>query len=371
MPELDVAGAVLETIARHTGASSLSFALPLQPLEGGFSGQGIYAFRLEDPPAGFAGYLVLRLMQDDDRSRRESVVQAAVAELGFPTPGVRLAGEGGGALGVPFLIMDRARGGSLLVGLRGREKARAFRRIPVHLAAVMARLHELSPEAIQKRLTDRGWASDAIGVDSVLREIESLTRPVGIESFEAGLNWLDSQRPEPAAACLCHGDLHPQNLMLADGEVTAVLDWTNARIAEPILDVVYTAQLLEQMPIAVPWLPRPLIDALGRRTSRRFLDTEDDVHAKQNLRLPERTRVEIEVRSSDYIYAFRIPAFGVNQMAVPDLVFTAEFETPETSVHPLMGDQLCGYAHRSLRGFVIIEPKRDFQRWQVKRGIDS
>ena len=284
MPELDVAGAVLETIARHTGASSLSFALPLQPLEGGFSGQGIYAFRLEDPPAGFAGDLVLRLMQDDDRSRRESVIQAAVAELGFPTPGVRLAGEGGGALGVPFLIMDRARGGSLLVGLRGREKARAFRRIPVHLAAVMARLHELSPEAIQKRLTDRGWASDAIGVDSVLREIESLTRPVGIESFEAGLNWLHSQRPEPAAACLCHGDLHPQNLMLADGEVTAVLDWTNARIAEPILDVVYTAQLLEQMPIAVPWLPRPLIDALGRRTSRRFLEAYRQLRALDEAR---------------------------------------------------------------------------------------
>jgi heme/copper-type cytochrome/quinol oxidase subunit 2 len=101
------------------------------------------------------------------------------------------------------------------------------------------------------------------------------------------------------------------------------------------------------------------------------LDTEDDVHAKQNLRLPERTRVEIEVRSTDYIYAFRIPAFGVNQMAVPDLVSAAEFVTPETSVHPLRGDQLCGYAHKSLRGFVIIEPKRDFQRWQVKRGIDS
>ncbi len=272
MLELDVAAAVLETIARHTGASGLSFALPLQPLKGGFSGQGIYAFRLEDPPVQFAGDLVLRLMKDDDRSRREAVVQAAVAELGFPTPAVRLAGEGGGALGVPFLIMDRARGGSLLVGLRGREKARAFRRIPLHLAAVMAKLHELSPGTTQKRLTDRGWASDAIGVYSVLREIESLTRPVGIESFDAGLNWLHSQRPKPAAACLCHGDLHPQNLMLADGEVTAVLDWTNARIAEPILDVVYTAQLLEQMPIAAPRLLRPLIDALGRRSSRRFLE---------------------------------------------------------------------------------------------------
>ena len=112
------------------------------------------------------------------------------------------------------------------------------------------------------------------------------------------------------------------------------------------------------------WLVRyPGPDAL--------LDTDDDVQSKQNLRLPEHTRVQIEVRSSDYIYGFRIPGLGVNEMAVPDLVFTADFETPEESVHVLKGDQMCGYAHPRLIGHVIIEPKRQFQRWQVKQGIDS
>jgi heme/copper-type cytochrome/quinol oxidase subunit 2 len=112
------------------------------------------------------------------------------------------------------------------------------------------------------------------------------------------------------------------------------------------------------------WLVRyPGPDAL--------LDTDDDVQAKQNLRLPEHTRVQIEVHSSDYIYGFRIPGLGVNEMAVPELVFIADFETPESSVHILKGDQMCGYAHPRLIGHVIIEPKRQFQRWQVKQGIDS
>lgn len=102
-----------------------------------------------------------------------------------------------------------------------------------------------------------------------------------------------------------------------------------------------------------------------------LLDTEDDVRAKQNLRLPEHTQVQIEVRSSDYIYGFRIPGLGVNEMAVPDLVFVADFETPEPSVHVLKGDRMCGYAHPRLIGQVIIEPKRQFQRWQVEKGIDS
>jgi heme/copper-type cytochrome/quinol oxidase subunit 2 len=102
-----------------------------------------------------------------------------------------------------------------------------------------------------------------------------------------------------------------------------------------------------------------------------LLDTADDVRAKQNLRLPEHTRVQIEVRSSDYIYGFRIPGLGVNEMAVPELVFVADFETPEPSVHALKGDQMCGYAHPRLIGHVIIEPKRQFQRWQVQQGIDS
>ncbi len=101
------------------------------------------------------------------------------------------------------------------------------------------------------------------------------------------------------------------------------------------------------------------------------LDTEDDVRVKRHLRLPEHTRIRIEVSSRDYIYGFRIPGLGVNEMAVPELVFTADFETPESSVHVLKGDQMCGFAHPRLIGRVIIEPRREFQRWHLRRGIDS
>ena len=93
------------------------------------------------------------------------------------------------------------------------------------------------------------------------------------------------------------------------------------------------------------------------------LDTEDDVTATRDVHLPSGTPVEIQLGSTDYIYGFRIPDLGVNEMAVPDLDFRAAFVSPEPGTHALMGDQMCGYAHESLIGEVVVLEDREFGRW--------
>jgi len=65
--------------------------------------------------------------------------------------------------------------------------------------------------------------------------------------------------------------MHAFNLILRDGRVVAVIDWTNGRLAERQFDVAYSALLLERLPISIPAPLRPIVTRAGRRASRRFI----------------------------------------------------------------------------------------------------
>jgi len=49
-----------------------------------------------------------------------------------------------------------------------------------------------------------------------------------------------------------------------------VIDWTNARPAEPEFDLAYSALLPDRLPVDVPAKFRPLLARVGRRADRRF-----------------------------------------------------------------------------------------------------
>ena len=70
---------------------------------------------------------------------------------------------------------------------------------------------------------------------------------------------------------VCHGDLHPFNV-LADGEQLTLLDWTAAQIADPTYDLAFTALLVANPPLDAPTALQPVIGAASRRLSRRFLN---------------------------------------------------------------------------------------------------
>jgi len=69
---------------------------------------------------------------------------------------------------------------------------------------------------------------------------------------------------------VCHGDLHPFNLLL-DGVRISVVDWTGALVAPPAYDVAFTRLLLRYPPLAAPPALRPLIGAGARALARRFV----------------------------------------------------------------------------------------------------
>ena len=90
-----------------------------------------------------------------------------------------------------------------------------------------------------------------------------------------------------------------------------------------------------------------------------ILGTSDDQHSVQNVFLPDNSRVNLKLKSNDYVYSFALPELGLVEIAVPGLSFELLFTTGDEQTLQLMGDQFCGFAHETLIGKVYVRNQDD------------
>ena len=77
-------------------------------------------------------------------------------------------------------------------------------------------------------------------------------------------------RPPSEREAICHGDLHPFNL-LVDGERVTVIDWSLGLVADPAFDLAFTALTMSMAPIDIPRAVRRPVRAAARQGARQFL----------------------------------------------------------------------------------------------------
>src|SRR6266704_5020992 len=240
-------------------------------MQGGFWAE-LFSFSLANPPAGWPAELVARLMPDPGLARKETIVQRAVAAAGFPTPPVRAAGGRDNGLGLAFMVMDRAAGGPPLSGLDGgltpAAVPRLLRQIPDLLAGSMARLHALDPDLVRGELEQ--VREVPVTVAGLLSALAQFATEFGRPDLVSAARWLADHPPGPAPGVICHGDLHPFNL-LADGDRVTVLDWSTALLAPRAHDIGFTSLQLSEPALRVPGWQRPLVRMFGRVLARRFI----------------------------------------------------------------------------------------------------
>lgn len=250
---------LLRILEQHTNAAGLAYAAAPAPLGGGYWAS-LYRFRLAQAPGELTGELVLRVMPtSDEQCLREAAIQAAVSAAGFPAPRVHLSGGRDAGLGFPFMIMAHVAGTTPATGFA----------LPRVLGETMAELHALDETPVAQALARAGV--EAAGVRTVLADLAERIAAPGGDGFAGGLAWLRSREPPPGACAICHGDFHPRNLLMDDGKVSGLIDWTQAVLADPAFDVAYTSQLLALWPLESAFVPRPLGRLLGRLAGRRFL----------------------------------------------------------------------------------------------------
>lgn len=255
-------------------AATLAYAEPPTAISGGYDTR-IFGLRLSGAPPAWSGPLVLRVLSpahDPRRALEERATQNALAGLGYPVPRVLAASADRGPLGAGFLVMERAVGRPLL-------EARPWG-VSAALADMHARLHALDAETLLRALDHEGGAAGggfdrrAVALESHLAALHRRIEHGPLSGLSSGMRWLLDHRPSGGNHVICHGDFHPQNLLTADGRISAVLDWPNVLVADAECDVAATLVILRLTPIElfpVPPVLRPLLAALRSVMTARYL----------------------------------------------------------------------------------------------------
>ncbi len=273
MDEAEQVGTAFVAVMSATIGTPVRLRATPGRLSGGFWAQ-IWKVDLDNAPAPFDGPLVLRVMPDRNAGRREAIVQRVVAGADCPTPRVLASGSAPG-LGEAYIVMERVNGRTPLGGLQlGPELVRLpklLRRLPTMLAHVAAQLHAIDPTPLRAALTDT-VREGRISQNPFRGGIDTAASESPAAGFVEVGRWLDQHTPVPGPDVICHGDLHPLNLLVDAHGATWLLDWTTATIAPKEMDIGLAAGLLRCAPIAAPRILNPVISRITNRLAESFIN---------------------------------------------------------------------------------------------------
>jgi len=90
---------------------------------------------------------------------------------------------------------------------------------------------------------------------------------------------------------------------------------------------------------------------------------DDILVASNELHLPLDKPVKVLLRSKDVLHNFAVPQFRVKMDLVPGLVTYVWFTPTKTGKFDLLCMELCGIAHYTMRGYVVVDEQEDFDSW--------
>jgi aminoglycoside phosphotransferase (APT) family kinase protein len=264
---------LLAVLRRATGRADLDFDDTPTVLTGGFWAQ-LVSFRLNGAPAGWDLPLVARVMPEPATAAKETAFQRAIAAQGYPTPRVVAAGgPDPGIAGQAYLVMDLAQGQPLLSGLDGISALTRLpslaRRLPRTLATVLADLHRLDAGPVTGELDTAGVPRPTL--PAMLAHLRETAGTFERPDLVAAADWLAAHQPAEEPVVLCHGDMHPFNVLVDDSDAITVLDWSAALLAPASYDLAFTSLLLAEPPLVAPGPLQHVVRRAGRRLSNRFL----------------------------------------------------------------------------------------------------
>ena len=162
-----------------------------------------------------------------------------VGAAGLPVAPVVWLDGSGGPLERPYFVMER------VAGAPPRDAA-----VSRELGELLARLHEVpvgaaraartGGDAAHRPADDPLAALPSGGAAGELARWEERYRDTRLAAMPlagALFAWLEAHLPEEVPPALLWGDAGPHNLLVADGRITALLDWELAHLGHPLDDL--------------------------------------------------------------------------------------------------------------------------------------
>ena len=185
-------------------------------------------------PEGVEIPLVLRLsaghgsLAHTDREREVQVLRA-LAGTDLPLPKVHWGEGANGALGRPYLVMQR---------LPGRPPAADDEVVARQIGELLARLHAVAAELVPGGEGLAATTATAAELAGWRRRYQE-SAGVSVPQLAPLLDWLAANPParDGLAATPLWGDPGPHNVLVEDERVTALLDWELWHHGDPLEDV--------------------------------------------------------------------------------------------------------------------------------------
>ena len=263
---IDTLDELLAAAARH--------GLHLVPEREELDGSGLDFLALHARDEAGTRWIVRTPRRDDvyEASRVEARALALVApRLPVAVPGWRVHDRDVIAYprlgGTPAVSYDAASGATTWYVVGPEQVPDAFLDT---FARALAALQAIAPDdAIAAGLPATTLAEDRATLARQADETRAVLAPPD-HLWARWQRWLADDATWPEHVALVHGDLHPGHLLLDDaGRVTGILDWTEAKVADPSIDLAMFGGCFGRAALEA-LVPRAA--ALGLRTWPRLVD---------------------------------------------------------------------------------------------------
>jgi cytochrome c oxidase subunit 2 len=105
----------------------------------------------------------------------------------------------------------------------------------------------------------------------------------------------------------------------------------------------------------------------------------DDIHVSGTMHIPVNRPVKLVINSQDVIHDVGLSHFRMKMDAVPGIPttmwFTPIYTTDEMKtrtgnpnfVYEISCDQMCGKGHFSMRGVIVVDSEKDYEKWLAQQ----
>jgi aminoglycoside phosphotransferase (APT) family kinase protein len=197
---------------------------------------------------------VLRLFPSfygHEKASWEAMIQNLLYERGVPVPRAFLASQDMDVLGGSFLVMEFIEGETIDPG----DDPEVLKLV----ARTQAKLHELDGKPISDAILALGHSEHSHSTTGRLNWI--LERAKKYPQLTEIFSWVvENMPPLPEKLSVVHGDFHARNLLINEGEVAAILDWSGFIIGDPMAGLGWTLGIT--LATAPNNIPKTIIDDL-------------------------------------------------------------------------------------------------------------
>lgn len=236
--------AALELLRSVDAVGERAAVTALTQMEGGWS-RHTYALTVEDPELAEPLDLIARVrpadsVLDTDLGQEFAIYEAIEDE---PVPSPRVHGYESAdetPFGGPYFLMDRLPGKAINVWRqRDRDELaenwEGSRSLAEDFVDRMAAIHLVDPRKLAGAAVVRDFRQTIAHWRGIYEEVRLVADPVVEEAYA----WVLDNEPDPVEPRLVHGDYRIGNCLIADGRLTAVLDWELSSIGDPRFDLGY------------------------------------------------------------------------------------------------------------------------------------